>query len=300
MTPRPKRPQAGSAGIGLTELLIALTVMSLVLVAVFSTFFRSQKVGQTMSNAVNLRQGARAANQLLERELRMAGSGIKRLEVDYYNSSNPSNTDSIFSIKFGPGAGSCDSVTILGGWTVATNVDTTSPYNQMPYPWSSIQVLDVSGFSVGDLVVITNGASAHLFQVTGIQTGAHPSLLKATSSAWNPPSGINPTLSNWPSGGYPAMTPVYKVSWVTYRMDSTTYRKPVLVRSERGGTPQLIAYNIAGFQIRYQMQDGSVTRSPTNIHMIDEVIPVIWTRQSVPGRPVQIDSVWADVRPRTF
>jgi prepilin-type N-terminal cleavage/methylation domain-containing protein len=293
----PRRTPDRARGFSLIELIIALAVMGVVLIAVFSTFFRSQKVGQTMTTAVNLRAGARGANQLLERELRMAGSGWGRLPVYRYRAGGGTNTDSIFGINFGPGgAALCDSISMLGGWSAATKLTAT-----MLNPWTNISVSSTSGFFVNDLIVVSNGNTAHLFQVTSINAGAPGSLVAASSSAYNPPNGVN--LSGWPVGGYLTQSPmtlVYRVTWVTYRVDSTSFRRPALVRREFGGASQLVAYDVSGFQIRCRMQDGSVTRSPTDIDMIDEVVPVIWTRLSVPGRTATTDSVWAAVRPRTF
>jgi hypothetical protein len=87
---------------------------------------------------------------------------------------------------------------------------------------------------------------------------------------------------------------------VSYQMDSTTFNRPALIRREFGGSPQLVAYDVSGFQIRYRMQDGTTTRSPSDLDMVDEVVPVIWTRLTIPGQAAQVDSVWAAVRPRTF
>jgi prepilin-type N-terminal cleavage/methylation domain-containing protein len=290
MTTRSCNPLARANGFTLIELMIALSVMSLVLVAVFSTFFRSQKVGQTMSTTVNLRQGVRGANQLLERELRMAGSGWGRLTLDHYTTGG---TDSLFAVNFGPGGtAQCDSVSIIGGWTAATTLRAG-----MVSPWSSLPVTSATGFAVNDLVVVTNGASAHLFQITAVQSSP-AQLSNASSSSYNPPTGSN--LASWPATGYAAGSPVYRVSWVTYQIDSTTFRRSALVRREFGGTPQLVAYDVSGFQVRYRMQDGTTTRSPEDIHMVDEIVPVVWTRQAVSGHETLVDSVWAVVRPRTF
>ena len=289
-TTRPRSQPARADGFTLVELIIALSVMALVLVAVFSTFFRSQHVGQTMSNAVNLRQGVRGANQLLERELRMAGSGWGRIALDRYK---PGGTDSIFAVNFGPGgAALCDSVSLIGGWTAATTLRSV-----MVSPWSGLAVASATGFAVGDLVVVTNGASAHMFQVTAV-VASPAQLTNASSSTYNPPSGNN--LANWPAGGYAIGAQVYRASWVSYKIDSTTFRRSALVRREFGGTPQLVAYDVSGFQVRYRMQDGSTTRSPTDLHMVDEIVPTLWTRLAERGRPTQVDSVWAAVRPRTF
>jgi prepilin-type N-terminal cleavage/methylation domain-containing protein len=292
MTTRRRILPARSGGFTLIELMIALTVLGVVLVAVFSTFFRSQKVGQIMSTSVNLRQGIRGANQLLERELRMAGSGWRRLAVDRYRSGG--GTDSLFAINFGPGGSAqCDSVNILGGWTAATTLRAG-----MATPSSGLPVNSTTGFAVGDMVVVTDGnSSAHMFQVTAVQ--ASPAFLTdASSSTYNPPTGV--TLANWPSGGYVTGTQVYRASQVTYKMDSTTFRKPALTRREFGGTPQLVAYEVSKFQVLYRMQDGTTTRSPSDLDMVDEIVPIIWTSQRIPGRTAISDSVWAAVRPRTF
>jgi prepilin-type N-terminal cleavage/methylation domain-containing protein len=290
MTTRPRNRLTRANGFTLIELMIALSVLALVLVAVFSTFFRSQRVGQTMSAAVNLRQGVRGANQLLERELRMAGSGWGLIALDRYK---PGGTDSVFAVNFGSGgAAQCDSISLIGGWTAATTLRAV-----MVSPWSGLPVTSTAGFAVNDLVVVTNGASAHMFQVTAVQ--ASPALLSdASSSSYNPPTGNN--LANWPGSGYAAGAQVYRVSWVSYKIDSTTFRRSALVRREFGGTAQLVAYDVSGFQVRYRMQDGSTTRSPADIHMVDEIVPVLWTRLAVRGRATQVDSVWAAVRPRTF
>jgi hypothetical protein len=243
-----------------------------------------------MSTTVNLRQGVRGANQLLERELRMAGSGWGRTTVDTYGSGG---TDSLFAVNFGPGGtAECDSVSIMGGWTAATALN-----GAMPTATSSLPVASATGFAVDDLVVVTNGSSAHLFQVTAVQSS--PDVLTiASSSAFNPPTGV--TLGNWPAGGYAIGAPVYRVSWVTYTVDSTTFRRSALVRRQFGSTPQLVAYDIAGFQVRYRMQDGTTTRDPADFSMVDEIVPVIWTSQVIRGQGTQVDSVWAVVRPRTF
>jgi prepilin-type N-terminal cleavage/methylation domain-containing protein len=289
-TARSRSPLSGSSGFSLIELIIALSVMGVVLIAVFSTFFRSQNVGQTMSATVNLRQGVRGANQLLERELRMAGSGWGRIALDRYK---PGGTDSVFAVNFGPGGtAQCDSIGLIGGWTAATTLSAV-----MPSATTNLSVTSAVGFAVSDLVVVTNGSSAHMYQVTAVQLS--PGLLTiASTSPYNPPTGG--TLANWPAGGYASGAPVYRASWVTYKIDSTTFRRSALVRSTFGGTPQLVAYDVSGFQVRYRMQDGTTTRSPSDLHMVDEIVPVIWTRQTVRGRATLVESVWAVVRPRTF
>jgi hypothetical protein len=52
--------------------------------------------------------------------------------------------------------------------------------------------------------------------------------------------------------------------------------------------------------VRYRLQDSTLTRSPADMSMIDEILPVIATRSAPPGGQVLVDSVWTSVRPRTF
>jgi len=280
-----------AAGFSLVELMIALSVMGLVAAAVFSTFFRSQKVGQTMATTVNLRQGARGACQLLERELRMAGSGWRRLAVYRYDGGVQ---DSVFGVNFGCGEpAACDSINLIGGWTAVTTLRTATGASL----GTSLEVASASGFAVGDLIVLTDGAAAHQLQVTSVT--ASPAVLGiASSSTRNPPTGT--TLNGWPSTGYGAGSQVYRTTSVSYLMDSTSFAKPSLVRRELGGAPQLVAYDVSRFQVLYRMQDGTQTRAPSDIAMVDEVVPMIWTTQATPGHATATDSVWAVVRPRTF
>jgi prepilin-type N-terminal cleavage/methylation domain-containing protein len=281
------RTRSRSAGFTITELLVALSVMSLVMAAVFSTFFRSQRAQQDVTNSVNLRQGARGALQLVERELRMAGSGWGRIQVDAYQGA----ADTLFALTPGPGeATGSDSIAILGAWDAATTLRAA-----MPNSSSILKVVSTTGFHVGDLCVVTNGKTAHMFQVTQVQSPPED-LQHNPSSSYNPPGGHN----GWPAGGYGIGAQVYKLCWVSYYMDSVNFRRPSVVRRAFGEPPRLVAYDVASLQVRYRLQDSTLTRSPANMSMIDEILPVITTRSAPPGGRVLVDSVWTSVRPRTF
>jgi prepilin-type N-terminal cleavage/methylation domain-containing protein len=280
----------GVMGFTLIELMVSLAIVGLIMVSVFTAFLRSQRTSQTMSDAVNLRQGARGAIQLLERELRMAGSGWGRTPVCYWSNGKE---DSLFAVGPGPGStDGCDSLTIVGGWTANTSLRAG-----MPNPSSVIKVNDAGEFKVGQLCAITNGKSVHLFQITAV-TNPPGDIQHNPSSPVNPPGGVN--LNNWPAGGYGPGSQVYSTTWVTYRVDSTTYGRPSLVRRVVGGTEQIVAHDVSRFEVRYRMQDGSITRKPGSLEMIEEILPVISTSLARVDRPSLRDSAWASVRPRTF
>jgi prepilin-type N-terminal cleavage/methylation domain-containing protein len=281
------RPNRSTAGMTLIELLVAMVVVGIVLVAVFSTFFRAQRVQSDVTDQVNLRQGARGAVQVIERELRMAGSGWGRIPVDLYDG----EADTLYALGPGPGAAAGnDSITIVGAWGAMTTLR-----DGMPNSSSILKVVSTTGFAEGDLCVITNGQTAHLFQATQVQSPPG-NIQHNPSSSYNPPGGHN----DWPVGGYVSGDQVYELSWVSYYVDSVNFRRPSLVRRPFGQSPQLIAYDVMRFQVRYRLQDSTLTRSPGSMSMIDEILPVITTRSARPNRPVAVDSAWTSVRPRTF
>ncbi len=282
------RRTRSSPGYGLVELIVTMTLMAVVLGAAFYAFFRCQDAARRMTSIVEARQNARAAVQLLERELRMAGSGWGRIPVNGSLNGAPLIEYAVAPGYGGPGAN--DSLAVLGGWGVSTAL--RSP---MPSSSAILQCVSVQGFTAGDFAVITNGAAAHLFQVTAAQSPPE-NLQHNPSSAYNVPGGHN----DWPAGGYGADARVYRVTWVSYTVDTTSYRRPCLVRREQGLPPQVVASDVSAFEVWYRLQDGTLTRDPEDLSLIDKIRPVIQTRVSDPRRPALVDSAWAMVRPRTF
>jgi hypothetical protein len=227
---------------------------------------------------------ARTAVQLLERETRMAGSGWGRTTL--YTGGGAST----LAITKGYGGGSrSDSILLIGAWQAATT--TTGPMGNAD---ADIVVANAAGFLVNDYVVITDTQNqfAHLYQLTGVDAGTR-TLSHSNASSWN--TGH----TNFPPSGFGNGSYVYKVTLSSYSYDSTTYRKPVIVRRENNGTPQVVAYDVDGFRVYYEMQDGSRTRNPGTMDMVDKIVPVVLTRTTNRGRTLR-DSVWAAVRPRTF
>ncbi|MEO5616180.1 MAG: prepilin-type N-terminal cleavage/methylation domain-containing protein [Candidatus Eisenbacteria bacterium] len=280
-------------GFTLVEMLITTALLVLVVSVLLGTLHRTQGEAERIETLVETRQSARAAVQLLERDVRMSGSGWGRTPVVIsFNGA----ADTLFAITPGPGAGpnTSDSLLIMGAWSASSPLAAT-----MPNPSSNLKVEDVTGFAAGDMVVISDGTSAHMFEVTGVNASSGH-LQHNPSSPWNPPGGFSP----WPNGGYGAGAQVFKVNILSYQVDSTSYRRPALVRREFRGSPEIVAYDVDRFQVWYRMQDGSNTRSPglgaAAVVSIDKVRPIIYTRLTDRWRPVFVDSVWAEVRPRTF
>ena len=280
------RPRA--RGFSLVELMITLVVMTVLMGVVMAAMYRSQNQSNRLTKVAEERQMARTAIQLVERETRMAGSGWGRTLVHCAHSGV---SDSLNALNPGYGGlAKSDSLRTLGAWLASTKLRTP-----MTLTTTAMSVLDTTGFRTGDLVIVTDtdNRSAHLFQLTST-SGSPATLQHANTSSWN--TGH----TGWPASGYAESSFVYKVTLATYRYDSTTYRKPVLVRVENGQAIQVVAYNVDGFHLWYEMQDGTRTRNPADLTLVDKIIPVVLTRVTDPRQPTLRDSVWAAVRPRTF
>ncbi len=288
MRPHACAPVRLERGFGLIELMVTLLVMAAVLAGIYMSFFGSQRQSMRMTKVADMRQNARTCIQLMEREIRMAGSGWGRLTV--YGSNNGSS-DSLAAVTPGYGGSArSDSVVLVGAWQASTTLSTS-----MPNASAILKVNNVTGFSDNDLVIITDGASAHLFQVTAVNSSSSQ-LQHNPSSPFNVAGGHN----QWPAGGYGTGTQVYKITKATYYYDSTTYRKPAVIRREFGQAPQIVAYDVSGLHVWYELQDGTWTRSPGALSFVDKVIPVVLTRVTDGRLAALVDSVYAVIRPRTF
>ena len=286
MRHRGQGARQADSGFSLIEMMITLTVMAIVLGVVFNVLHRSQRQTQRMTNVAEERQMARTAVQLIEREARMAGSGWGRTLVN-------GNSFTLNAINPGPGStGRSDSLVLVGAWQANTTINSSMPSSSAVF-----KVNSVTGFNVGDLVIVTDkdNKTADLFQITATNS-ASMQIQHNPSSAWNDAGGRN----GFPAGGYPAGSYLYKITMATYYFDSTTFRKPALIRREVGGTPQIVAYNVDGFHVWYAMQDGTWTRNPASLSQVDQVIPVVLTKVTDPRQATLRDSVWAMARPRTF
>ena len=282
--PRPSR------GYSLVELMVTMTILSMVLGAVYYSFFRAQSSARRTERVVDARQGSRAALQLIEREVRMVGSGWGRIPIYGGRNGTPITLHAV-EPGFTTATGS-DSLGLLGAWDASTTLRApmSTPNSGSPIPCDS-----TAGFRSGDFVLVTNGSTAHIFQVTAVPNSP-ADLEHDASSIYNVAGGH----SNWPAGGYPAGSRVYRVTWVTYKVDATSFSTPCLTRRDQGSAAQVVATDVSAFHVWYLMQDLTETRDPVDFNGIDKIRPVIATQVADRGSTYLADSVWTLVRPRTF
>jgi prepilin-type N-terminal cleavage/methylation domain-containing protein len=276
-------------GYSLLEVMVALTLATVLAVAAFTVFFNSQRATGRVTKVIENRQNSRTAIQLLERDLRMAGSGWGRQPLSGCYDGAPLEIPSV-QPGYGGSDASSDTLGIIGAWDQATTLVAA-----MPNPTSTLKVSSLAGFAVNDLCVVTDSKRAHLFQVTDINNGTS-SLEHAATSKYNMTGGHE----GWPSGGYSAAAKVYRVSWVSYRVDSTSARRPQLVRWQQNQAPQVVAYDVSQFTVSYLLQDSTRTREPLDLTLVDQVHPVLTMKTTVSQLGTATDSSWATVKPRSF
>ena len=277
-------------GYTLVELLITMTILSVVLSAVYYSFFRAQSSARRTTRVVDARQGSRAALQLIEREVRMVGSGWGRIPIYGGRNGAPMTLHAV-EPGYTTAAGN-DSLELLGAWDVSTTLRSSLGSSSSGF---AIPCVSTAGFRPGDFVLVTNGSTAHIFQVTAV-SNAPADLAHDASSVYNMAGGH----TNWPAGGYPAGSRVYRVAWVTYRVDGTGFSTPCLTRRDQGAAAQVVATDVSAFHVWYLLQDATETRDPLDLSLIDKIRPVIQTQVADRGSAVLTDSVWTLVRPRTF
>jgi prepilin-type N-terminal cleavage/methylation domain-containing protein len=275
-------------GFGLIETLVALALTSIVVIGLFTAFTSSQRATNRVTMGIEHRQNTRTALQLVEHDVRMAGSGWGREAVEGAYGGQPLT---VFGIATGYGGTptSDDTIGIMGAWDVATTLRA-----QMQTKTSVIRATNVAGFSDGDFCVVTNGDDSHLFKITNVNK-TNNNLVHDVADTYNAAGGH----LNWPVNGYATGAKVYRVSWVSFSVDATGKQKQ-LVRWQAGWPKQVVANDVTRFIVNYRLTGDSLVRNPADFSLVERIEPVLYTTLISPSRPPLPDSAWASIRPRSF
>jgi hypothetical protein len=264
MTNRSRTGLRGRAGYSMIEALISISVFSVVLMGLHQLAISSEKSQELGTRISHANQDLRAALEIISRDLRMAGSGFAGISVQ---TADGPIREVIHPVS--PGytyAADADSVSILAGLDGVGTLLTDT----MSSPSAYIECSSLEGFSPGDLVVVTDGVSADLFEVTDIvPKGGGPGgrLEHAPSSPRNNPGGH----TQWPAGGYVAGSHVVKVNQISLRpVDDGGVLK--LFRRIDGGEAIPIVENVNTITFTYRLSDGTETRNPPSPEDIVEII----------------------------
>lgn len=273
-----------TCGFTLVELMVALVITAVMVTVLIRSMFTVERSWDTSHNRVVTNQNTRAAVNTMVRDLRMAGSGF---------SGKPVVTGGVvgnlvYPCRPGPAASGSDSLFITGS---LSGVMTTCSV-PMASPSDGLFVNDTDGFSVGDLVVITNGTEANMFEVTGVvpSTG---SLEHSVSSPHNDPN----QHVVWPSGGYSVGSTVVQVQEVAYWVDEGL-DEPRLMRRLGSEVPLPIGFDVEELHVSYGLADGTVTSTPSDPAQIRTLFLNYVPR--VKGAPGPASSISIRVQPRVF
>ena len=254
----------GRRGFSMLEMLVSLSIFSMVLLGLQRLTVTSERSQEVGSRITHVNQDLRAALEIISRDLRMAGSGFAGLAVQ--TSDGPAR-EVIYPVTPGYTFGDdADSVSVLAALDDAATLLTET----MTGPSSDMKCLSLEGFSPGDLVVVTDGVFADMFEVTAVvEQGGGPGgmLLHSASRPRNDPSGH----SQWPAGGYTAGSRVAKVSRVTLKTidDQGTLK---LFRRVNGGPLTPLIEHVRRLTFTYRLADGTETRNPPSSADIQEII----------------------------
>ena len=261
-------------GFTLVEVLVALAMTGIVMTVMFTMFRTSQRSYSTQDQVAEMQQNLRVAMSFVSRDVRMSGCGMNLMPdlvpdiQTYYDNQDDGGTAAwnlLLPLSPTNSSTSPDSLDIMYG-NVKTGEYDASITKGMPDASAVIQVDDNGNFEPGDFVVITDGVTAVLFEVTDVITLTAPEgklIHNSGLSFYNPPAAFKAFPE---TSGYGVGSRCYNfgsLTWITYFVDWTDPDHPNLMANRHDGNGnQVVADNIEDLQFHYFMEDGTETEAP--------------------------------------
>jgi type IV pilus assembly protein PilW len=265
------------AGFSLVELMVAVTIGLILLAAVAGIFVSSKRSYSTQDRLARLQENARFAVQAITRDLRMAGySGCLddiTLVNNTLNSSYEFNVSNTMEGINGSGnwspSGTASGLSINSGTDAITirKADATTPSvkitKQMNTDTAELDVDVTSIFQEGQVIMVTDCASADIMQITAVQTSA----MKLQHAPSNDPAPGNDTQKL--SKKYGPTAKILFFSTTTYFVGprSVTDSTPVLFRKENSGNPEELVEGVESLQILYGKDTDTTPDGVPNIYL---------------------------------
>jgi len=234
-------------GFSIVEVLIAVSILSLVLSGLYNVFYSQYRSFEAQRDVLVTQRDIRASLSLLERDVRMAGFGVPR-------GSNPvaalqdgivgdATAPDTIRINFSPGP-----FTLLTSSTVAS-----------PGVNNIIQVDSVTAFQVGDTINIINNSDNNLigtYVINAIDTG------NVTLSLDADPSGAGIDVGDFVVRDFRTITYSTAINAGTGRRE---------LRRGDGVVQSTIIDGIVNFQLSYILDDDSEVTSPADLSDIRRI-----------------------------
>jgi type IV pilus assembly protein PilW len=281
------------AGFTLIEMMSAFVILIIAMTAAYATF-EFQHASFTVQNRVaETQQNLRSAMEVLNRDIRLAGYGIPAA-VTLPASFLPSGRTTIRTIDPLNSTAAADQIVLLYMYDMDGNLPPTTLSAGMGTYDAAINVASNKGFANGDYIIVTNGSSADLFQITSPITD-NTTLPRNTS-------GVNAAASHAAFPGYTTGATVSKARFVRYFIDTTDPAHPTLMLDKMvaGVSPQPLADDIEDMQFQYGLDttgDFIVDTTGVNSPTAAQILQIRQVRVMLSARTRMPEKKWQDARP---
>ena len=299
-----------SGGFSLVELMVALTIGLIILGAVSSLFVSSKQTYTTQDSLARLQENARFAMQFLIKDLRLAGyfGCISDIAPDSVYSSLNSSTafaynaqvplEGLYGTTWYPSGTTTLPSGIVSG-TDAIAIRKADPSNsislnaEMPNTSAVLKVNSIAGLSDGDIIMISDCASADIMQITGLNS-TDPHIVHNAGAGTPGNSGQQLSKAYSPSTG-PGGTRVMQFKTSQYFIGTGVSGNPALFRQDNTAAPVELVEGIENLQILY----GEYTTLPPDPNR-QNWVPSIYREASAVSDWTKVVSVRIGILARTL
>jgi len=287
-------------GFTLVEILVVLAVFGIIMGAVYSLYITNQRAAYTSDETVEVQQNLRIAMDTITKDLRMAGMLVDPLAATHISAvlSDQGEKDTTQTLGQAPPLPGSDTVTInmASASGVYARITADMPGGSSSFSVATVpiahQTSDIESFAVGDVVRIIKPFdnspvdAGVTFTVQAVNNPTANTITLATSVAEEVRAGyVIAKVNNLTAGLTPNPNSV-RYAVVKNGAVATADDDPNCPVNQRcltrlaNGDPlanrQIVAQNIADFQLRYVLDDETIVDSPTDYTQIKSVIVTIW------------------------
>ncbi|MDD4129602.1 MAG: prepilin-type N-terminal cleavage/methylation domain-containing protein [Desulfuromonadaceae bacterium] len=280
-------------GFSLVEILVVIAMLGIVMGAVYTLFITHQRTAYTSDETVEVQQNLRIAMDAVTKDLRMAGMLVNAISTTpiMATTDNTGPKDPTADLIPGPDPGlgaespGSDTVTMsmisASGVYARVSADAMDVATLLVIPAiGAQQAADAALFIAGDLVsIIRPFDTSRLNAATYVVSATTASSITFTNNVVEDVKvgDVLAKINNLPAGA--GLTPypnTVQYAVVNNGVAGCPANQFCLARTANGDPAVIVAQNIADFQLRYVLDDNSVTAAPTDRTLIKSVIVTIW------------------------
>jgi type IV pilus assembly protein PilW len=300
------------AGMSLIELMVGAAIGLIGIVIITHIYLTNEQHKRTTTAAGGAQTNGAIALYALERDIRQSGFGLNSSyafqcncdsttnagcsAIQYYydtkysfppNASitNARNSLSLYPFIItgfiGPGGNGPDTLSVFYG-SDNERALSTMLIDNMITPGADIKADGAAGFEAGNLVVLQNGPTCAMYQVTGVVTET----LQHAANIWNPAGGG--TLPTWPKDSTRIFNlgprPVWKTFGIKYDATNTiNYGKLQVTDQFRVLTQGAVTQDLMDGIVDLQAQYGKDTNGDGTVD--------VWTKVLSRNAPANFDGI---------